>query len=127
MVGPKVNPAYDGNTITTPYSNTPSDDELFDAANMSKQRDCYVSETESDTESWGTMLDLANQHENREVNYIPSSQDLFSSQGFQNNLARHKRSGSMYRSLESYGSSSKLTKSGDNLLSSGFIFKPKFV
>ena len=74
-------------------------------------------ETDSDTESGGTTLYLANQHEKRDVNYIQSSQDLFSSQGSQNDLARHKRSRSLDRSLESYGSSSKLTKSGDNLLS----------
>ena len=117
LVGPKVNSGNEGNTITTPYSITPSDDELFDAANMSKQRESYVSETDSDTESGGTTLDLANLHENRDVSYVPSSQDLFSSQGSQKDLARHKRSRSLDRSLESYGSSSKLTKSGDNLLS----------
>ena len=97
LVGPKVNSGNDGNTITTPFSITPSDDELFDAANMSKQRASYVSETDSDTESGRTTLDLANQHENREVNCIQSSQDLFSSQGSQNDLARHKRSRSLDR------------------------------
>ena len=77
LVGPKVNSANNGNTIATPYSITLSDDELFEAANMSKQRDSYVSETDSDTESGGTTLDVANQHENRDGKlqaYQPPSQ-----------------------------------------------------
>ena len=82
-----------------------SDDELFAAANMSNRRDSYVSESESGS----TVLDLENQIETRKVDYVPSSQDLFSQAS---QVSSHKRTRSLDR-LDFEVRSSKLTKSGE--------------
>ena len=82
-----------------------SDDELFAAANMSNRRDSYVSESESGS----TVLDLENQIEIQKVDYVPSSQDLFSEAS---QVSSHKRTRSLDR-LDIQVISSKLTKSGE--------------
>ena len=82
-----------------------SDDELFADANMSNRRDSYGSESESGS----TVLDLENHIEIRKVDYVPSSQDLFSQAS---QVLSHKRTRSLDR-LDSEVRSSKLTKSGE--------------
>ena len=82
-----------------------SDNELFAPANMSNRRDSYVSESESGS----TVLDLENQIETRKVDYVPSSQDLFSQAS---QVSSHKRTRSLDR-LDFEVRSSKLTKSGE--------------
>ena len=111
LVGPKpaasnVNDSLLPRKTEEPENNSQiSDDELFAAANMSNRRDSYVSESESG----GTVLDLENQIEIQKVDYIPSSQDLFSEAS---QSLSHKRTRSLDR-LDFEVRSSKLTKSGE--------------
>ena len=53
--------------------------------------------------------------------YVPSSQDLFTSQASRKDPLSHKGSQSLDRSIESDDISSKLTKSGDSLVSWGCL------
>ena len=117
MVGPIIKTAGEEPIPPTPWerrdSDTPSDDDLFEAANMSQRRQSHVSETDSETDSGSTLLDLLNKEEANDGGYVPSSQDLFTSQASPKDPLSHKRSRSLDRSIEADGSSSKLTKSGD--------------
>ena len=117
MVGPIIKTAGEEPIPPTPWerrdSDTPSDDDLFEAANMSQRRQSHVSETDSETDSGSTLLDLLNKEEANDGGYVPSSQDLFTSQDSPKDPLSHKRSRSLDRSIEADGSSSKLTKSGD--------------
>ena len=117
MVGPITKMAGEEKPLPpTPWggrnSDTLSDDDLFEAANMSPRRESHVSEIDSDS-----LLDLLNKEKANDGGYVPSSQDLFTSQASLKDPLSHKRSCSLDRSIESDGISSKLTKSGDPLVS----------
>ena len=64
-----------------------------------------------------TLLDHLNNEEDNDGGYVPSSQDLFTSQAFRKNPLSHKRSHSLDRSIEPDGIPSKLIKSGDSMVS----------